>query len=237
MVTIKKSKNFISEKINYKFLLLIIAFLFIAMNSTAQVKKPPVKKHTVKKTKVKEKETLGKGTFKDIRDGKIYKTIIIGKQTWMAQNLAYKETDGCWIYNNDENNIKKYGYLYDWKTAKTACPKGWHLPSDAEWTTLTDYLGGIYAAGGKMKKVDKSIWKSPNTGATNSSGFTALPGGYRNAMEQFYDAGSIGYWWSSTDGNPLTTSWVRYVGFDFSSVNRDCRDKINGYSVRCIKDK
>jgi len=92
------------------------------------------------------------GTFTDARDNHAYKWVRIGDQVWMAENLAYKPSSGnYWAYNNDQNNIAIYGYLYDWKTACNVCPSGWHLPSDAEWTKLRDYLGGYETAGGKLK--------------------------------------------------------------------------------------
>ena len=196
-----------------KTLIMSIVILLIAISAKAQVK----------------------GTFKDVRDGKVYKTVKIGNQTWMAQNLAYKNTEGCWAYNNDVTKVKIYGYLYDWKSAKKAVPKGWHLPSDAELTTLITYLGGIYVAGGKMKKIGTTNWKSPNAGATNSSGFTALPGGYRDLHGKFYEMGELCYFWTSTEIS-FTAAWYKYLGFDIKTVGKDKSDKTTGYSVRCIKD-
>ena len=196
-----------------KTLIMSIVILLIAISAKAQVK----------------------GTFKDKRDGKIYKTVKIGTQIWMAENLAYKNTEGCWAYNNDVTKIKIYGYLYDWKSAKKAVPQGWHIPSEAEWTALIANLGGIYVAGGKMKKIGKTNWKSPNTGATNSSGFTALPGGYRDLLGKFYEIGELGYFWTSTEIS-FTSAWYRFLGFDINTASKDKSDKTTGYSVRCIKD-
>jgi uncharacterized protein (TIGR02145 family) len=99
-------------------LLITFIILIISMNTAAQVT----------------------GNFTDPRDGKTYKTVEIGTQTWMAENLAYKVEKGCWAYDNNQSNVKTYGYLYDWKIAKEVCPSGWHLPSDSEWTILSDYL-------------------------------------------------------------------------------------------------
>jgi uncharacterized protein (TIGR02145 family) len=113
-------------------------------------------------------------------------------------------TTGAWCYyNNTTANGTTYGKLYNWYTTlgDTLCPKGWHVPSDNEWTILTDYLGGESVAGGKMKSVGTAYWNSPNTGATNESGFTGLPGGYRSNGGQFFDVGGRGYWWSSTQFN------------------------------------
>jgi len=139
------------------------------------------------------------GSMKDTRDNKTYKTVKIGTQWWMAENLAYKTGSGSWAYNNEESNVAKYGRLYHWETAKTACPTGWHLPSDAEWTTLTSYLDGESVAGGKMKTT--SNWDSPNIGATNESGFSSLPVGLLTNDGGFYEVGSSGYFWSSTQSS------------------------------------
>jgi uncharacterized protein (TIGR02145 family) len=126
------------------------------------------------------------GEFTDSRDGQVYKWVKIGNQVWMAENLNY-ETPNSWWYDNNSANGDIYGRLYTWAAAMNGesssnsvpsgvqgvCPDGWHLPSDAEWTVLTDYLGGESVAGGKMKEAGTVHWNSPNTGATNSSGFTA----------------------------------------------------------------
>ena len=110
---------------------------------------------------------------------------------------------------------------------------GWHLPSDAEWTQLTDYLGGTAVAGGKLKAT--TLWNSPNTGATNSSGFTAFPGGYRDYDGSYFSIGINGYWWSSTEIN-TTSAWYRYMYYYYSDVLRNINSKTNGFSVRCLKD-
>ena len=173
------------------------------------------------------------GTFTDSRDGKVYKTVTIGEQVWMAENLAYKPTSGnYWAYDNKADNIAVYGYLYDWETAKKVCPTGWHLPSDAEWTQLTDYLGGASDAGGKLKAV--SHWNSPNTGATNETGFTALSGGSRS-YSTFSDIGTKGYWWSVTEGS-LFGPWSRLLYHDSGGVGRLDIGKELGFSVRCLRD-
>lgn len=147
-----------------------------------------------------------KGTFTDSRDGKKYKTVKIGTQTWMAENLAFKADSGCWAYDNNQNNVATYGYLYDAETAIIACPSGWHLPSDAELTTLINYLGGEDVAGYKLKETGTSHWKStekeifPTRAVmTNESGFTALPGGSRTYYGYFRELGTTGIWWSSTE--------------------------------------
>ncbi|MDA3821009.1 MAG: fibrobacter succinogenes major paralogous domain-containing protein [Bacteroidales bacterium] len=185
------------------------------------------------KTVTQEKKTVTqeKGKFTDARDGKSYNTVKIGNQTWMAENLAYKTSKGCWAYDNDPNNVKIYGYLYDWQTALNVCPTGWHLPSDKEWTELTDYLGEN--AGGKLK--GKSLWYDPNTGATNETGFTALPSGNRYNTGYFDFSGHSGYWWSATeDGTDYVWGWGMY--YMHSILCRRSSGKELGFSVRCVKD-
>jgi len=158
------------------------------------------------------------GTFTDPRDDQTYTTIDIGSQTWFAENLNYNTGDGnnnSWCYDNNGSNCDIYGRLYTWEAATSACPDGWHLPSDDEWTTLIDFLGGEDVAGGKMKETGTTHWNSPNAGATNSSGFTALPGGYRSTNGGFYDRGSFGIWWSATEYSStfrLQSLWKNYMG-------------------------
>ncbi|MBU1014205.1 MAG: hypothetical protein KKG99_14500 [Bacteroidetes bacterium] len=196
------------------------------------------------------------GTFTDSRDGKIYKTVKIGSQTWMAENLAYlpavsPSSNGSetapyyYVYGYEGTSVSSakatanfatYGVLYNWPAAKTACPNGWHLPSDAEWTTLTTYLGGESVAGGKLKETGTSHWLSPNTGATNSSGFTALPGGGRNGYGGFYVIGSQGHWWSSTEYYTYY-AWSRTIYNGNEGVSLYYNYEGNGFSVRCIKSE
>lgn len=197
------------------------------------------------------------GTLSDV-DGNTYKTIQIGTQLWMAENLKttkYKDVTGiplvtdnatwgtlttpgyCW-FNNDETIFKSpYGALYNWFTVNTGklCPAGWHIPTNAEWTTLTTYLGGESVAGGKLKETGTNHWKGPNTGATNETGFTSIPSGDRVGGGMFLDVGAAGYWWSSTEY--LTSlAWFRYMAFDRSDTGSMYPDKHFGYSVRCLKD-
>ncbi|MFH0842171.1 MAG: fibrobacter succinogenes major paralogous domain-containing protein [Bacteroidota bacterium] len=147
------------------------------------------------------------------------------------------------------SNYTTYGVLYNWPaamngaTSSTAnpsgvqgvCPTGWHLPSDAEWTELTNYLGGESVAGGKLKEIGTSHWNSPNTGATNESGFTALPGGYRKLDGAFSNIGGTGYWPSTTE-NITFYNWSRSMYWDISDVYRSNGEKESGFSVRCVKD-
>ena len=176
--------------------------------------------------------------FTDPRDGKTYSTVIIGTQCWMAQNLNF-QTGNSWCYNNNTSNCNTYGRLYVWQTALGACPSGWHLPSDAEWTILATFLGGDGIAGGKMKEPGTTHWTSPNVGATNSSGFTGLPGGYRldyGTYATFYSIGDNGYFQSSTEYTS-TLLWSRILTFQDSELHKYYFDKLlMGISVRCLRD-
>jgi uncharacterized protein (TIGR02145 family) len=179
------------------------------------------------------------GQFTDSRDGKIYKTVQVGSQKWMAENLNY-ETSNSWEYSNNFANGNIYGRLYTWDVALTACPDGWHLPSDSEWTILTEFLGGSDVAGGKMKEAGTSHWLSPNTGATNSSGFLALPGGNVAYDGSFSDLGILGCWWSSSySNNNENYIQSRFLFYDKNNVRHDIvftTDYDYGVSIRCIKD-
>lgn len=179
------------------------------------------------------------GTFKDSRDGKVYKTVKIGDQIWFAENLAYKTKSDCWAYNNDDRNIAKYGYLYYWKAAKQACPQGWHLPTEAEWSELISYLGGNNAAGGKMKAT--TLWNSPNTGATNESGFSALPAGSCGiggfAKLEFCRIGELCFWWSATKNDNSIIPLVYMLNYNEATIVQTSGDSmLESYSVRCVKD-
>lgn len=173
------------------------------------------------------------GYFTDNRDGKKYKTVKIGTQIFLAENLSYKPTTGSyWAYEDNVNNFEKYGILYDWETAKNVCPSGWHLPSDEEWTTMVKIIGGDKAAGVKLKEKGPLHW-AQNSDATNESGFTALPGGYR--YRAFYSIEHAGYWWTASERN-ATSAWCRYLVYNFSNLFRDFSSKTNGCSVRCVKN-
>lgn len=182
-------------------------------------------------------------TFTDPRDGKVYQTVIIGNQEWMAENLAYAPSSGnYWAYDNDDANVEIYGYLYNWVTALTVCPSGWHLPSDEEWKELTDYLGGEEVAGGKLKatgtiEAGTGLWNSPNTGASNETGFTALPAGTGGANGTSYFIGARGIWWSTNEvSNMPNSAWSRSVGSSYTDAYRGYDYKTKRYSVRCVKD-
>jgi uncharacterized protein (TIGR02145 family) len=166
--------------------------------------------------------------------GRTYTTVQIGTQCWFKENLNYS-TGNSWCYNNNSSNCNTYGRLYDWQTALGACPSGWHLPSDAEWTALTDFLGGESIAGGKMKEAGTAHWLSPNTGATNSSGFTALPGGNRLSNGNFFYLTYYAHFWSSTELS-FTSTWERNLYYNYEDVNRYYGDKTLGISSRCVHD-
>lgn len=168
----------------------------------------------------------------DSRDGQVYQIVTIGTQTWMAQNLKY-EIGNNWCYNNDSANCATYGRLYDWQTAKGACPSGWHLPTDEEWFTLTNFLGGSSVAGGKLKSVIG--WNASNTGSTNQSGFSALPGGIRVSSGGFDLIGFEGSWWSATEIRP-EEAWRRELNHVNDSLKRYETNKEAGLAIRCLKD-
>lgn len=185
------------------------------------------------------------GAFTDTRDGKKYKTVKIEKQTWMAENLNYKTADS-WCYNDSAAYCKTYGRLYTWAAAKKACPVGWHLPGDNEWKALEIKLGISKSGadsvgwrgtnqGGQLKESIIKYWKSPNTGASNITGFSALPGGYRYTSGKFYLTGKYGYWWSASEYDQYD-AWIRYLTFDHSQIRRAYLGKDDAFSVRCIKN-
>jgi uncharacterized protein (TIGR02145 family) len=193
-------------------------------------------------------------------EGNKYKTVKIGAQVWMAENLRTSKyndgtvipnitdntnwsnlTTGAWsYYNNDAVNNAKYGKLYNWYAVipttngnKNLCPNGWHVPTDAEWTVLTDYLGGQSVAGGKMK--DTTSWVFPNTDATNTSLFTGLPGGYRVNYGLYGLIGNDGFWWSSTQVS-TNIAWFLYLYSGDGNAYMGYYNNTFGLSVRCLRD-
>jgi uncharacterized protein (TIGR02145 family) len=181
------------------------------------------------------------GSFTDARDGHVYKTVTIGNDVWMAENLAFKLENGCWAYGNEEGNVKTYGYLYNWISAVQACPKGWHLPSNQEWDALTKTLGGVEASGPKLK-VTTGWLKDKNS--TNESGFTALPGGARHWDGSFYGIGSSGSWWGSVeapfdeDDEDAIEEASQHSLYAFGIMMNwsGFESQTRGFSVRCVKD-
>lgn len=196
-----------------------------------------------------------KSTVTDI-DGNVYQTVTIGTQTWMVENLKvtrYRNgdaiptvTDGTeWSnlttgaycdYENTASNSTIYGKLYNWYAvadSRNIAPPGWHVASDAEWTTLITFLGGKDVAGGKLKEKGTAHWPSPNVGATNETGFSALPGGYY-LVGLFLYQGLYGNWWSSAEDSSLAWCWG--MVFYNAGVFHYWDDPSNGYSVRCVRD-
>jgi len=198
------------------------------------------------------------GTMTD-QDGNVYKTVTIGTQTWMAENLRttkyndgtdiplvtddkewYDLTTGAYSNYNNTNNIDTiatYGRLYNWYAVNTGklAPKGWHIPTDAEWATLLTYLGSENVAGGKLKETGTKHWNSPNIAATNETGFTALPGGLRSSNGSFTNIGNYGFWWSATENSNIY-AWNRIMYNISSNVGINYNNKKFGFSVRCVKD-
>ena len=196
-------------------------------------------------------------TVTDI-DGNVYHTVSIGSQVWMVDNLQVtRYNDGteipcvpdsaawvnlkiqgyCWYDNNATANKNSYGALYNGyvlSAGKNIAPVGWHIPSDAEWSILTTFLGGENVAGIKLKEAGSQYWSIMNTSATNESGFTARPGGYRGSFAKFTGRGIVGFWWSST---PYYSGFFyRYMYDDDSKVESNNINKELAYSIRCIHD-
>ena len=182
-------------------------------------------------------------SFKDPRDGKKYKFVKTGNQTWMAQNLDYHGEDGnlgsC--YGKKPKNCKKYGRLYDWDEAMKACPSGWHLPSGNEWQTLVDFAGGNEIAGKKLKA--KSEWndecKLVETCGTDEYGFSALPGGYGYSDDSFDYVGHGGNWWSADEGKDeyyMDIAYIRGMGSIGGNAEWFSKSKSYLFSIRCVQD-
>jgi uncharacterized protein (TIGR02145 family) len=190
-------------------------------------------------------------------DGNIYMTITIDTQVWMAENLKttrfrngdniQNATDSSeWVntsagaycdYDNTPLNSYFNGRLYNWYAvydSRNLAPVGWHIPSNDEWATLAEYLGGNAIAGGKMKETGTVHWDDPNIGATNESGFTAIPGGSRDNGHFDY-MGTVGAWWSATQFDTQTAYFLFLINDAYSFVQSKA-DKNYGCSVRCIKD-
>ena len=203
------------------------------------------------------------GTVTDA-EGHVYKTIRIGDRLWMAENLrATKYSNGdpipnvtdnaawaaldtpayCWYQNNSEVYGTVYGALYNWYAVdslsngnRSICPVGWHIPAEAEWTALTSALGELDVAGGQMKEAGTTHWSPPNTGATNSSGFTALPGGFRGYTNgAFNQVRNFGHWWSRTSAD-AALAWGEGLFYLEAAADHSTSNKKLGFSIRCVKD-
>jgi uncharacterized protein (TIGR02145 family) len=216
---------------------------------------------TTHATGVKFNPDLVYSTVADI-EGTIYKTIPIGDQVWMAENLKttlfndgsdIPEVTGfgswsdlttpahAWCFNNDSLYKDLYGAYYNWFAVSTGklCPTGWHVPSDSEWQILISYLGGDRVAGSKLKEAGKNNWTSSNKNATNESGFTAIPAGFRSTVDgAFAGNGEICGWWTATEQSQSVagSSWCRWLRGDTTIVVRSERFKKEGFTIRCIKD-
>jgi uncharacterized protein (TIGR02145 family) len=210
---------------------------------------------------------LGYGSVSD-QDGNVYKTIEIGSQEWMAENLKVSHyrngdliqivSDGaiwenlstgatCWYDNDSISYHCPYGKLYNWFAVvdnRNVCPTGWHLPTDAEWNTLIGHIDPTYlpnstyqsqTAGGEMKSTGIQYWLSPNSVASNASGFSGIPGGVRDPLGSFLHLGVVGLWWSSTEPSP-GFAWSRELGYALGVVARDGKDTRGALSVRCVRD-
>jgi uncharacterized protein (TIGR02145 family) len=230
----------------YPFIMIGVVFLFT---------------NSCKKSNNADNTPLVKGTDSVTdNEGNVYKTVKIGTQWWMAENLkATKYRNGENIpqltnisdwhstnkgaycnYDNDSTMGKTYGKLYNWYAvddARALCPIGWHVPSDTEYTILTNYLGGDLLAGGKMKETGTMHWLVPNTDATNESGFSALPGGWRDCYGYFGLMNEQAYFWTGTAPHFLTAF---HLVLFYNSAGVDRANELNsnfGFSIRCIKDE
>jgi uncharacterized protein (TIGR02145 family) len=228
---------------NYRFVIIAVLFTAVNCESIHTVIIPPP------------------ATITDI-DGNIYKTITIGTQVWLKENLKTtrynngkaiplitedkawgesrmsEQSAYCW-YNNDTGIYKStYGALYNCFTVDQGnlCPTGWHVPSDEEWTTLINFIGGYSTGGGILKETGYIHWDVPNIGATNYWGFTAVPGGYRFADGKFFGISSVAHWWSASDTEYDDIGSFFYVSFNGAYISLSQQLKVYGFSVRCIMD-
>jgi uncharacterized protein (TIGR02145 family) len=191
-------------------------------------------------------------------DGNSYHTVVIGTQTWMVENLKttkYNDNTAiplvpddtswvklttpayCWYGNDSVTSKNTCGALYNWPAVGTGklAPSGWHVPADTEWSLLTTYLGGEDVAGGKLKEAGLAHWLTPNGGATNETGFSALPGGYRSNYATYNLFGNFGYWWTSK-ASDTTSSWCRLIDKNYMNVFRITYNRNFAFSVRCVKN-
>ncbi len=206
-------------------------------------------------TPVMENHTDTSG-FRDI-DGNNYKTVQIGSQIWMSENLRVSRyMDGtpiaciadserwksltsaayCWVNNDSVSYAILYGALYNWYAVNSAklCPGGWHVPSNSDWDILTNHLGGADIAGGKLKEIDTIHWDKPNIAATNESGFTAIPAGGRGDDGIFGNFGQNNILWSTSEFD-AKFAWFRSISYYYPDIFGYCFNKKNGFSVRCLR--
>ena len=258
----KKSNTNLYEKCTwlhfYLLLFATIAIILIGCKKDQNSPKSPI----ISKSPIIFNPNMTYGSLTD-QDGNTYKTIQIGTQTWMAENLRttkyrngvpipevtnkWKDlTTGAYCnYNNDTSLVSIYGRLYNWyavKDNRSLAPTGWHIPSNAEWATLSSYLIGESFAGGKLKEQGSTHWSRPNKGATNETGFTALPGGLNgnvDAQDQFSGIGLEGYWWTTNENSLGGAAYSYCLYYYYPSSNPFAHPYLgqtNGFSVRCLKD-
>ena len=188
--------------------------------------------------------------------GETYATVAIGTQCWLQRNLnigakvsgATNQTNNGTIekycYDDDDANCVIYGGMYQWdeamqyvttESAQGICPSGWHIPTVTEFNTLVNCLGGMDVAGGKLKEIGTTHWTTPNTGATNSSGFTGLPGGWRSSAPAFANINNFGFFFTSTE---VDATYVKYFWFSYNGQNTSTENyfKSAGFSIRCLKN-
>ena len=185
-------------------------------------------------SKVTEPAEVTKGSITDSRDGQIYKTVTIGTQTWMAQNLNY-ETVNSYCYRDSASYCTKYGRLYTWAAATSACPSGWHLPTQTEWNTLFAAVGGSSTAGTKLKSTTGWNSSGNSVSGTDAYSFSALPAGYRGYNWGYYYGGYYADFWSSTEDY---YDYAYHMSLDYNYDNAFLYSyyKYYGFSVRCVKD-
>jgi uncharacterized protein (TIGR02145 family) len=182
-------------------------------------------------------------TVVDMRDKRVYRTVKIGEQVWMAENLKFKTKSGSSVYPRDPIHEDVYGRLYSWEAAMIACPEGWHLPSDDEWKRLEKHLGmGCFLQNGRgwRKPVGEHSLKSAvgwisGSAARDATGFSALPGGYCDGDMVFYNEGYFSYFWTATETD-ASDAWYRVLTYDIHDIGKFSFSKRYRFSVRCIKD-
>ena len=195
----------------------------------------PVSLFSQDSTSTEEKNELQvSNTLVDTRDNKTYKTVQIGNQIWMAENLNYQTDKYSYCYGRKTSNCEKYGRLYRWEAAKKACPQGWHLPTDEEWKELEKTLG---MADADLNK--SNTWRNTNSDKNmltdQEIGFNVSLGGYFNPPSNYFLAGMQGFYWTASEKGGL--AWYRQIREGSGQVFRNIRAKSWGMSVRCVKDE
>lgn len=193
--------------------------------------------------------TPGTDEFTDPRDDKVYKFVRVGEQVWMAVNLNYNTSGASWCYNDKTANCEVYGMLYDWQSAISACPEGWHLPSEEEWDVLIEFSGGKKVAGGNLKETGYAHWAAPNQGAKNRFAFNALPGGLKDMYvkpappgmavsqkEKSFDRiGKSATFWTSSKAGGKSARYIEIL-YDEEKCYHETQSVKSGLSIRCLKN-